>query len=305
MSANKTLSNKITPESPIYILGENALSFYLAEKFISAGEKVIILSPDIKKEKSIVDISIKENQSLKKHKFSYIAEHYTYVPGKLLIITTDVKADLTLLSPKTLAKTPFLIFSYQSDLTHIEKLFNKHLVRGYLNGWLKLQDQQVKAFSDIKIILNKNYDYIDDCLQALGILQRTNLTIISEENGDLAFWTYFIPYAINSTLSAYHQQNIFQILKSKDNHKKLDVLAHEFSSLADANGVNIDTNDIIKHVFNTPIEYKYPTQENNPSSVLALNQLHRSIINLSAKSKNSLSQYNKMMKELYLRINSF
>lgn len=295
---------------PIYLLGENALSLYLAAKFEAIGENPVILSaPQNSNPAKTRDITIKEARNLKKQKFSYLPQHYTFQPGKLLIITSSdfkLKSELMLLSKQMLQETPIVVFTALYDLGFVEKLLGKQIIRGFFYGWLGFSDRQLVAYNDIpEILLAKNYNNLENCLQALSLFHRTGLPVKTEENENSAFWNYFSVYAVSAILSAFHNQSIFTIIKNKDNHQQLEALLSEIAQLAAADKVGLDISAKIKEIFNTPINYAYPTQQKNSAATHELNQIYRSLINYSSARQTPIPLLNKLMREIYLRINQF
>lgn len=295
--------------TPIYLLGENALSCFLAAKLSAAGENPIIISSPSKDRPTDNEILLKEPQSLKRQKFIYTPQCYSFEPGKLLIITSsdyNLKADLMLISSRLLRDIPTIVFSSLYDLSFVETLLGKRLIRGYFNGWLSFQNQQLVVHNfEPTIILAKNYNNLELCLQALGTLHHSGLIVKTEEDNATVFWDYFIVYTLSSMLSAYHHQNIFNIIKNKKNHSLLEDLVAEMVTLAAAEKVTIAPNNITKKIFNTPLNYTYLAEATSPDSNHELNQLYRTLINLSGRNQTPIPKLNHLMKEIYLRINQF
>lgn len=203
-----------TTERPVYLLGETPLSIYLAFRLASAGENPVIVTPPKTNRPDKVDITIKEAQTLKKHKFTYTTAAYTFSPGKMLLITSpsiSFKSELMLLSPRNLAASPIVIFSPLHDISVAETLLGKSLIRGCFDGWLQNGNQTVSVLGDTpRISLVKNYTGLEACLASLSLLHRTGLECQTTENGPQAFWEHFAVQALGSILLGLLSAKYFQ-----------------------------------------------------------------------------------------------
>ena len=296
-------------QSPIYLLGETPLSIYLAFRLDTAGEKPIIITTPQNERPEVVDITIKETHNLKKHKFSYVTSSYTFTPGKLLIITssiTKLKSELMMLSPKNLSTTPGIIFSYLEDISIAETLLNKTLIRAYLDGWLQNSNQTITLLGNTpKISLVKNYTVLEDCLSVLSTLQRIGLESQTAENDSQIFWEHFAVQFLGSVLSASSQQNIYNLIKSKDRQREIETLAVELAQLAQNQKAVLNPAEIITQLQNIPMQYTFPAQKLDSEAISELNHYYRFLINQSSAAKLRLPKLNALMKEIYFRINSF
>ena len=298
-----------TTERPVYLLGETLLSIYLAFRLASAGENPVIVTPPKTNRPDKVDITIKDAQTLKKHTFTYHTAAYTFSPGKMLLITSpsiSFKSELMLLSPRSLAASPIVIFSPLHDISVAETLLGKSLIRGCFDGWLQNGNQTVSVLGDTpRISLVKNYTGLEACLASLSLLHRTGLECQTTENGPQAFWEHFAVQALGSILSAYYQQNIFNIAKNKEKQREIGVLAAELSALARSEGAELKPENIVSALLNIPLHYSFPAQSLDSAAVSELNRYYRTLINLASAAKLHLPGLNRLMKEIYFRINSF
>ncbi len=296
-------------QSPIYLLGETPLSIYLAFRLDTAGEKPLIITAPQPDKPEVVDITIKEAQSLKKHKFSYTCQSYTFTPGKLLLITSSIsklKSELMLLSPKNLSATPGVIFSSLEDVSIAETLLGKTLIRGYFDGWLQNSNQTITLLGNTpKISLVKNYTVLEDCLSVLSTLQRIGLESQTAENDSQIFWEHFAVQFLGSVLSASAQQNIYSIVKSKDRQRGIEGLATELAQLAQNQRAALNPEQISQQLQNIPMQYTFPAQKLDSEAISELNHYYRFLINQSSAAKLRLPKLNALMKEIYFRINSF
>ena len=302
-------NSNLTTSAPIYLLGETTLSIYLAFLLDSAGEKPLIITAPQPDKPEVVDITIKEAQNLKKHKFSYTCQSYTFTPGKLLLITSSIsklKSELMLLSPKKLSATPSVIFSSLEDVSIAETLLGKTLIRGYFDGWLQNSNQTITLLGNTpKISLVKNYTVLEDCLSVLSTLQRIGLESQTAENDSQIFWEHFAVQFLGSVLSASSQQNIYNLIKSKDRQREIEILAVELAQLAQNQKAVLNPAEIITQLQNIPMQYTFPAQKLDSETISELNHYYRFLINQSSAAKIRLPKLNSLMKEIYFRINSF
>lgn len=299
----------INNPAPIYLLGETPLSIYLAYILDSAGEKPLIITTPQPDKPEIIDITIKEAQSLKKHQFSYTRKSYTFESGKLLLITSPIsklKSELMLLSPQNLSATPSVIFSSLEDISIAETLLGKTLIRGYFEGWLQSGNQTITILGDTpQISLVKNYAVLENCLSVLSLFHRIGIDNQTTENAHQIFWEHFAVQFLGSVLSASSQQNIYNLIKSKDRQREIEALASELTQLAQNQKAVLSPENIIHQLQNIPMQYTFPAQKLDSEAISELNHYYRFLINQSSTAKLRLPKLNALMKEIYFRINSF
>jgi len=298
-----------TSNLPIYILGKNFLSLYLAYKLSSCGENVIIITSPTNIENDSKEITIKEEFDIKKQKFIYKLEPYTFTNAKLLIITSEIhklKSELLLLSPKNLAATPCIIFSDDRDINIAQNIIGKPLVQAWFNGWLVQEDNQINLLGkETSITFLKNYNNIEDCLAVLSIFNRTNIITNSSEEYKQIYWEQVSIKTLGYMLTAQEQQNIAQICKSKEKRCYINQLAEEISSLASYHGAHLNAEDICKKLYSIPSSYSFNTQKFDSDTISKLNRHYLNLIIHISDSKLQLPGLNQLMKAIYLRINPF
>ena len=273
-----------TTERPVYFRGETLLRIYLAFRLASAGENPVIVTPPKTNRPDKVDITIKEAQTLKKHKFTYTTAAYTFSPGKMLLITS-----------------PSISFKSELDLCLLHHVAEK-LLR-FICAVSKFADADLMI---LQILSGQGAAYlIEACLASLSLLHRTGLECQTTENGPQAFWEHFAVQALGSILSAYYQQNIFNIAKNKEKQREIGVLAAELSALARSEGAELKPENIVNALLNIPLHYSFPAQSLDSAAVSELNRYYRTLINLASAAKLHLPGLNRLMKEIYFRINSF
>lgn len=138
-----TDEEKKPPKQPIYLLGNTPLAQYLAVKFALKGENPVLLFSKQFGEDTQVEISLREEHSLKKQKLLISCEHFSSQKAKMLIITSEsknLKSELMLLSSTHFSNAPIVVFSALPDFRIIENLLKHNTIRGYFNGYLSQKD---------------------------------------------------------------------------------------------------------------------------------------------------------------------
>lgn len=294
---------------PVYILGKTALGLYLAHKLSGVGENPVIITPPADNEISHQEITIKEENAFKKHKFIYKSAPYTFGKAKLLIITSEVnrlKSELLLVSQRNMATTPCIIFSDDKNTDIAQNIIGQPLIHAWFNGWLTKEDDTITLLgNETNIVLHKNYHNLENCLAALSILNRTGINTNSTEDNNQIYWKHFSTNIICTMLTAKEQQNITQICKNKEKRHLINILAEEISSLALFYHTQLSAEEICKNIYSIPPHYSFNTQKLDSQAISKLNHYYHNLITRITDSKLQLPQLNTLMKEIYLRINPF
>ena len=294
---------------PIYILGKTTLGLYLAYKLSNIGENPVIITPPDDNHELSQEITIKEENIFKKHKFTYKCAPYTFTGAKLLIITSEankLKSELLLISQKNMATTPCIIFSDDKDTDIAQNIIGQPLIHAWFDGWLIKEENIITLLgNETNIVLHKNYHNIENCLTALSIMNRTGINTGSIEDDNQYYWKHFATNIICTLLTAKEQQNIAQICKSKEKRLYINKLAEEISSLASFYKTQLSAEEICKNIYAIPVHYSFNTQKLDSQAISILNHHYHKLIIRITDSKLQLPQLNTLMKEIYLRINTF
>jgi len=246
----------------IYLLGNNALTFYLAAKLQDSGKDFRIMAG--RKENIDIEtngITLKEEHTLSKKRYKFKTAFLIKDQPELVIISCDahqINRHLTLLSPQALRSVPVLFFPPLPDIAYIENLLNPDLIHAYFNGYLTQKNNIVSLSGpapDIRLGGNLKKPGINRLLQTLN---DTKLTLSVTEDENLAFWEYFIPYAAGSLFTAYHEQTLTQLNRRPENKEKLKALVNELADLAAKDLVLVPRENILVQLFSTPSAYNYP-----------------------------------------------
>ncbi len=311
LEAETSLSNEVSSpviedKRPIYVVGNNALTCYLAAKLTDAGHNIIIISD---KENNISlstnGISLKEDSSLKLNKYRFNTSFWIKDEPKLIILSADagqINPLLAALSKEKVGTTPVLCFTPLKDINYIEAMLGGNIFRAFFDGYLQQNEHQIFLYGrtpQIKICKNINWEKENpfaDILNNLGI------NICFETNIALNYWSFLAPYAVGSLLSSLHNKNIFDITKDKELRDQIPILLDEIAEIAAAEGLKLNTEELLKKLYAAPMSYRYPLQDEiNSGGYGEANFLSSVLMNSarSAKIRFMDSHINKILKQIY------
>lgn len=290
---------------PIYIVGANALAYYLGAKLIDAGHNVIILGGKENTNISTNGITLKEDSTLQKTKYKFNTSFWIKEEPKLVIITAEagkINSALTAVSLNKIGLAPVLCFTPLKDINYLEALVGSNLFAAYFDGFLQLDDQQLFLHGRtplIKICKNQSWEKENPFL---NIFSYTSLNISYETDEEFCFWEYFSGFAICSLMSAVHNKSIFEITKDKKLREDLRPLISEITSLAESDNVALDGEQLLKKIYNTPMNYSFPLQDEiNTGKHGEINLISSVLVNASRKGKNKFQNtgLNALLKKIY------
>ncbi len=271
---------------PVYILGNTPLGQYLAAKFILKGENAVIIASR-QNCPTEIEISLREEHSLKKQKFSIPCRHYSSEKAKMLIITSPnnrLKSELMLLSAAHFSAAPIIVFSMLSDFRIIESLLKHNTIRAGFDGWLQTKDNQIFILGgEPQVTLSKPFNTLEYSLKALSYFHGAEILCQTCEDKNQVFWQAFAGYAVSALASAHYRQSIFNILKNKDKQNLINTAVNEICSLAAAENISLTSEEILKKIYNTPINYTYGTQTPSDSTGRELYNIHGIITNTARR----------------------
>lgn len=276
--------NTSETQNPIYILGNTPLGQYFAAKFAAKNENAVIIAPR-QNDNTKIEICLREEHSLKKQKFTIPLQSCSTEKAKMLIITSDnihLKAELMLLSSAHFSTAPVVVFSTLPDFKIIESLLKHNTIRACFNGWLQPKDNQILILgSEPQITLSKPFNTLEHSLKALSCFHNSEILSQTCEDKNQVFWESFCVYAISALCSAHYRQSIFNILKNKEKQNVVENAVTELCTLAAAENIILETADIMKKIYNTPINYTYKTQTAGENSRFELSFIHRTISDIA------------------------
>lgn len=306
LSAEETNIPLQTDKRPIYVIGNNALTCYLAAKLTDAGHRVIVISD---KENNISlstnGISLKEDSSLKLSRYKFDTSFWLKEEPKLVILSAaagQINPFLTTLSKEKIGTAPILCFTPLKDINYLEAIVGGNLFRAFFDGYLQQNEQQVFLFGrapQIKICKNINWEKENPFPE---LLKNCEINITYSAETTLCYWEYFIPYAIGSLLAALYNKNLFDITKDKLLRDKIPLLVAEAAEITSAEGIQLNTEEIIKKLYAAPMSYRFPLQDEVNISSYGEANFISSVLMTSARSAKIRfmdSHLNKMLKQIY------
>lgn len=134
-TAEDEVRNPPSDTRPVYVIGDNALTCYLAAKLTDAGHDVIVIAG---KENNLSfstnGISLKEDSSLKLSRYKFNTSFWIKEEPKLVIIAADaghVNASLAAVAKDKIGAAPVLCFTPLKDVNYIEAMVGGNLFRAF------------------------------------------------------------------------------------------------------------------------------------------------------------------------------
>ena len=221
---------------PVYIIGDNALTCYLAAKITDAGHNVIVIAGKGNNVSlSTNGISLKEDSSLKLSRYKFTTSFWIKEEPKLVIITADaghINSSLAAVSKTKIGGAPVLCFTPLKDINYLEAVVGGNLFRAFFDGYLQMENQQVFLYGrapQIKICKNINWEKENPFPE---LFSYTGLNISYETDTSLCYWEFFAPYAVGSLLAALNNKNLFDITKDKQLRDQIPLLIAETAEIA-------------------------------------------------------------------------
>lgn len=289
---------------PIYILGENALACFLAIKLMEAGESVfVIASKNNLSSLKNTGVTLIENHSLRRSNHKLNTSFWLKETPKMLIITSEtvkLNAALTSLSRKKLEDVPILMFTPLIDVKYIEKLLDRELYPAYFEGYLMQKDNQISLYgrgSKIVFVKSQNtkHNYLIE-----SVFSSAKLNIVLEEEKKKAFWNYFSIYSACSLISAYYNRTVFDIIKDKEMREKAILVVLEICNIAKKDSFKIDSDEIVKIIYSTPLGYQYPLQSNIATGKSGdIDMISSNLTTIARKKKAKIEEVSVLLKRIY------
>ena len=146
-TAEDEVRNPPSDTRPVYVIGDNALTCYLAAKLTDAGHDVIVIAG---KENNLSfstnGISLKEDSSLKLSRYKFNTSFWIKEEPKLVIIAANaghVNASLAAVAKDKIGAAPVLCFTPLKDVNYIEAMVGGNLFQAFFDGSLQQNGQQV------------------------------------------------------------------------------------------------------------------------------------------------------------------
>ena len=265
MFFNKATTNHISPtDQVIYILGSNALAFFLGARFINAGEKVIFLNSDKDKNQNSSELLVKDERFINRYRYTPEFSVNIRHKVKMLVITEEastLKAQISGILTSKINNIPILIFTRLEDDRFIAEYLHHSLIRGYFNGCLQADKNTVSLIGTsnrFTLVVPKNDIYFST-LKDIFTRSEIETEYVSDEKG--AFWSHLASFGSAALLSAANGKNIYLLTKDENSRKTMDALIAEMQKLASSDKVNLEYTDILKTIYNMPSAYVTDLQQ--------------------------------------------
>ena len=292
-------------DNPVYIIGNNALAYYLGAQMQSGGNRVIVIRERGTESDFPVSegFSVKEDRSLgqKKHKLNLC--DFMLEPAKAVIITSfanNLNTALSCISSAKIGNAPVICFTPLKDTDYLAPLMKGNVHPAFFHGYVTAHKNIISLSGrNTDIVLCPSEEKIID-QSAADILASTKVQIRTDDNHLYAFWEYFAPYALCSILSAAEDCKISDILKDKSQREMLQALADEFTIMAAAEGVDFEEKTVMLAVADTPANYVYPLHQSLSNGGRDEFDLITSVVaDAMLKSNKNLPLTQALLKKLY------
>ena len=299
----QTAKTPATGETPIYILGDTALAYFLAVKLTAAGNRIIIIShPKENTSLNTNGITVKEDYQLQKQHYRLETAHWLKEEPQALIIaasSSKIKSMLTCISKNKIKNTPVVSFSHLKDPQFVSDILGVPVTQAYFDGWLRHHNQLVTAYGrapEITLCCETNSETYK-CMEKIFAETHINL-----QNNNLplqAFWKYFSVYAPCSLITTASGKSIFEITKNKQLRNDLSALLKEAVQLVPNSLSSYDSEDLLKQIFNIPTNYIFPLAEQVSKHQTGDFDFISSVIrDASLLNKCTLPETNKLLKKI-------
>lgn len=293
-------------DKPFYVVGDTALAYYLSAKLTDAGRRVIAISDKASNTSlSTNGFILKEDRSLKNARYRLTTSFWMKEKAELVLLcasASKLNAFLSSLSRPKIDAAPVLCFSAHKDIEYIEGILGPNVCAAYFDGFLKLEGQQLLLFGrSPSITVCKNRTWKENN-PFPGLFAGTDINLCFEDNENAGFWNFFAPYAVGSLITAVGGKNIFDITKDKQLREELSPLIAEMAGLAAVDGIKLDEENVLKKLYNIPMNYVYPLQQEIKNGGRGEIGVISSVItnaSRAAKTRVPAAKLNGLLKKLY------
>lgn len=294
----------VKKDNPIYVVGDNALAYFLATKFEKAGENVIVISNKSNNTSLNTNgLTFKEEINLQKLHLKFKTSFWIKDEPKLIILTSPndkVKAAITALSSKKINNAPVLCFTPLKDINFLRPFLGENICRCFFDGYLNYSNQtliQLGRAPSITICQDKQSDLLSELK---NIFSSTEISLKFSVDDNSEFWNYFILYAAGSLLSTYFNKDLALITKDKNLRDNIKPLVIELCFIAEKDKAQVNTDEILKKLYNTPNNYHHPLQDDfNLSKIGNLDSISSYFLDTAHQYKCPTTEITKILNKLF------
>lgn len=277
----------------IYILGNNALAYYLATKFIDEGSnKVILLSNQFKKSsKNYNQITVKEDGKLIRKQYQIDTLINIKDKPDLFIIACGmdtIKVEMTTVNKNKVMDCPIICLSGLENDGFLQAFLQKNVEVGYFDGFLQKKNDIITVFGRTpKLLLGKSGDK-----NVLNMFDKAKIITNLYDDTQLAFWDYFSSYSISYLLYCAYKKPLFELIKNKEHRGLLENLAQDMAKMINKNVANFQIQELLKKIYAVPNMYNFDI------NVFEVNY----IVNIIKKNMVPENSFNNLTKIIYKQL---
>ena len=265
------MSEQITEQSPIYIIGDTPLAYFLTAKLFLAGETSFLLG-EHDTLKNVDTFTLKDITRAQKSSIRTLRTSVMHDSARMVILCMDpnkIKSGLIYVSAAKARQAPILSFCHTNNLQIFNEITKQAVIPAYFDGWLSLSAEDKLSYYGsslgFRISCNNKHPHFN-LLQ--NIFSKTEIETVFNEKNAQNFWDYFIPYAACSLFALKNGSQFREIAKKANYRQDLSIILDEIISAAPTD-IKIAKEKIINNIYLTPQNYIYPAadeQQNNAVS---------------------------------------
>lgn len=249
----------MTTQSPVYIIGNTPLAYYLAGKLSLAEENVRLIAGY---ENTLFSspITIREDSLIQKNTLKIPTETIMHTPAKMVIFAihpSNLKSFLAYFSKSKAKECPIISFCHETPSLPLADALQSPIIQAYFDGWINQSSSKALSYlgciNGITLSMNEQHPYFETVQK---ILSKTYIKLNFITNNEQNFWNHFLPYTTCSLFSLYHNKNTREITQNPKLRQSLITLLDELISIVPQD-ISIDKEQIISGIYSTPSSYTW------------------------------------------------
>lgn len=265
------MSEQITEQSPIYIIGDTPLAYFLTAKLFLAGETSFLLG-EHNILKSVDTFTLKDVTRAKKSSIRTLHASVMHDSARMVILCMDsnkIKSGLIHISAAKTRQAPIISFCHTNNLQIFDEIVKQSVIPAYFDGWLSLSAEDKLSYfgspMGFRISCNNKHPHFN-LLQ--NIFSKTEIETEFNGKDTQNFWDYFIPYAACSFFALKNNSHFREIAQKTNYRQDLSTILDEIISAAPTN-IKIAKEKIINNIYLTPQNYIYPAADEQQKNAVS------------------------------------
>lgn len=254
----------LTPQN-IAVLGASALGLYWADIFKNLGHRVFVLCPPQQADEyNATDFIYKDSSRLKNPRNNFHFGHELPFAPDLLLITVSPehqKSDLTLLSPAPLADTTVVNFCFPGHSAVLPEIVHKPVINAFFEGWVNRSKNHISVFGHAPRVTFSLPDTSAEAVLLREVFEAAGIKTVFSAQEKSNLWNFAGPFLAHNLLTACHGRSIFELAKTEDGRRQIDLLLEEISRMAEADNACLTPAELLARLYEIPSAYVPPLQK--------------------------------------------